>query len=141
MLTYETAHSRYLYKLIMNLQPRLENKALLIRPLKESDFESLYDVAKDPKIWEQHPRKRNVRTEFEQFFSESIKSKGALVIIDKKTDTIIGSSRYKIFDEVPNILEIGWTFLDRTYWGGEYNGMVKNLMTQYAFDFVTEIHL
>ena len=38
-----------------NLQPALENELVILRPLNEQDFESLYQVAKDPLIWEQHP--------------------------------------------------------------------------------------
>lgn len=123
----------------MNLQLTLENELVRIRPLDHSDLELLYEVAKDPKIWEQHPCKRYLKTEFEKFFSESIESNGALTILDKTTDKIIGSSRYKIFGEFPNIVEIGWTFLDRSYWGGKYNEVVKKLMIEHVFNFVNSI--
>jgi RimJ/RimL family protein N-acetyltransferase len=33
-------------------------------------------------------------------------------------------------------MEIGWTFLDRKYWGGKYNKVVKDLMIEHAFNFV-----
>ena len=36
----------------MNLQPTLENDLVILRPLRESDFEALYEVAKDPLIWD-----------------------------------------------------------------------------------------
>ncbi|NNK19585.1 MAG: GNAT family N-acetyltransferase, partial [Maribacter sp.] len=120
----------------MDLQPILENELVRIRPLRNSDLESLYNVAKDPKIWEQHPCKRYLRAEFEQFFIESIESKGALIIFDKKTDQIIGSSRFKKVEGFSNGVEIGWTFLDRKYWGGKYNKTVKDLMIAHAFNYV-----
>ena len=123
----------------MDLQPTLENKLVRIRPLDRSDLEPLYQVAKDPKIWEQHPRKRHVKAEFEKFFYESMESNGALSVIDQTTDSIIGSSRYKTFDGVPNMVEIGWTFLGRAFWGGTYNKAMKTLMIQHAFDFVDNI--
>ncbi len=123
----------------MNLQPILKSELVKIRPLSKEDQEELYQVAKDPKIWEQHPCKRNERAEFEKFFKESITSKGALTIIDSQTNTIIGSSRFKTIEGFQNGVEIGWTFLSRNYWGGIYNKEVKHLMMQHAFGFVDHI--
>ena len=39
----------------MNLQPSLESELIILRPLRKSDFKELFEVAKDPLIWEQHP--------------------------------------------------------------------------------------
>ena len=33
-------------------------------------------------------------------------------------------------------VEIGWTFLARSHWGGLYNGEMRSLMLQHAFQFV-----
>jgi N-acetyltransferase len=123
----------------MDLQPTLENELLKIRPMENGDREALYEVAKDPKIWEQHPCKRHLKTEFEKFFVESIQSNGALIILDKLSDEIIGSSRFKIFVGFSNGVEIGWTFLSRKYWGGKYNKSVKDLMIDHAFKYVDNI--
>lgn len=38
-----------------SIQPNLENDYVQILPLEINDFEGLYQVAKDKKIWEQHP--------------------------------------------------------------------------------------
>jgi RimJ/RimL family protein N-acetyltransferase len=38
---------------------------------------------------------------------------------------------------VPTQVEIGWTFLARSYWGGVYNGELKRLMVDHAFRFVS----
>ncbi len=123
----------------MNLQPTLESALVRIRPLAEEDKESLYQVANDPKIWEQHPCPRYLRSEFDEFFKESITSKGALAILDKSTGDLIGSSRFKSIDGNFNGVEIGWTFLARAYWGGKYNSEVKTLMMNYAFNYVDNI--
>ena len=123
----------------MDLQPTLENKFVIIRPLNKTDLEPLYEVAKDPKIWKQHPCKRYLRTEFEHFFAESLYSDGALTILDKMTNKVIGSSRFKRVKGFQNGIEIGWTFLSRKYWGGKYNKMVKDLMINHAFNFVDNI--
>jgi len=37
------------------------------------------------------------------------------------------------------VVEIGWTFLARAYWGGEYNGELKRLVLNHAFRFVERV--
>lgn len=124
----------------LNLQPNLENEFIILRPLLESDFDDLYEVAKDPMIWEQHPSHNRYTLEvFTVYFNDSIKSKGALVILDKLTNKIIGSSRFQIIDTTDQAIEIGWSFLSRNYWGGKYNKYVKDLMMNHAFRFVKDI--
>ena len=56
--------------------------------------------------------------------------------IDRKTQTIIGSSRYFGYEPQKSEIEIGWTFLARAYWGGTYNAEMKHLMLDHAFRFV-----
>jgi RimJ/RimL family protein N-acetyltransferase len=36
-------------------------------------------------------------------------------------------------------VEIGWTFLARSHWGGKYNGQMKELMLRHAFRFVERV--
>jgi len=38
-----------------DLQPVLKGELLRLRPLRLDDFSSLFAVAADPLIWEQHP--------------------------------------------------------------------------------------
>ncbi len=116
-----------------NLQPFLENDLVTIKPLIREDFENLFNVASDPLIWEQHQNKfRYTLKEFTLFFKESMASHGALVILDRQSQDVIGSSRFKMVDEVDKVVEIGWSFLAKDYWGGLYNRAVKKLMVNYA---------
>lgn len=123
----------------MNLQLILTGDLVSLRPLLDSDFEELYEVAKDPKIWEQHHSKRYLKTVFEPFFDESLRSNGALAIVDNVKNAIIGSSRYKTFKDFRNVVEIGWTFIAREYWGGSYNMEIKGLMANYAFAYYDNV--
>lgn len=123
-----------------DLQPILENDLVKLRPLSSKDFDSLYKVASDSLIWEQHPdNKRYTLSGFTKFFNESIASKGALVIIEKESGNVIGSSRFNLVPKYKEAVEIGWTFLSRVYWGEQYNLVCKQLMMNYAFQFVNEI--
>ena len=122
------------------LQPILENDLLILRPLGPDDFEYLYEVASDPGIWEQHPEKNRYEREvFRVFFDKGIESKGAFAVISKKTREIIGSTRFYPVKETQNAIEIGWTFLARKFWGGDYNKSMKLLLMDYAFHFVENI--
>jgi len=121
---------------MVNLQPILENDLVLVRPLKLEDFEKLYQVANDPLIWELHQNPdRHELPVFKQFFKDAIASRGAFVIIEKTTNTIIGSSRFKLAANTIDAVEVGWTFLSRDFWGGTYNKSFKTLMINHAFKY------
>ena len=66
-------------------------------------------------------------------------SGGAFVIIDRKTQHIIGSTRFYGYDPEKSEIEIGWTFLARKYWGGRYNAEMKRLLLNHAFKFVESV--
>jgi RimJ/RimL family protein N-acetyltransferase len=122
------------------LQPHLVGELLEVRPLQPEDWEDLIRVASDPLIWEQHPASDRYRKKvFKEFFREALESGGAFVVIDRKTQKIIGSSRYFGFDPAKSEIEIGWTFLARSHWGGKYNGELKRLMLDHAFKFVESV--
>jgi len=123
-----------------DLQPRLVGELIEVRPLAADDWESLFAVASDPLIWEQHPASDRYREDvFREFFREALETGSAFVVIDRKTGEMIGSSRYFGFDPEESVVEIGWTFLARAYWGGNYNGELKRLMLDHAFRFVERV--
>jgi len=123
-----------------DLQPVLKGKLLELRPLRAEDFDDLFAVAADPLIWEQHPAQdRYQKDDFRVFFREALESGGALVAIDTKDGRVIGSSRFHGYDGDKSEVEIGWTFLARSHWGGRYNGEMKQLMLQHAFRFVDRV--
>jgi N-acetyltransferase len=122
------------------LQPHLVGDLLELRPLRPEDWESLFAVASDPLIWEQHPAHDRYGEEvFREFFREALESGGALVVMDRQTQKIIGSSRYFGFEPTKREIEIGWTFLARSHWGGKYNIELKRLMLNHAFRFVESV--
>src|SRR5262249_29121245 len=76
---------------------------------------------------------------FREFFREALTSGGAFVVRDRKDGRIIGSSRYHGYNAMAGEVEIGWTFLARAYWGGAYNGEMKQLMLDHAFRSVNRV--
>lgn len=123
-----------------DLQPILKGEHVHLRPLHVEDFDLLYAVASDPLIWEQHPAKdRYMESVFRAFFQEALESGGALLATDVNNGQVIGSSRFHGYNEEAGWIEIGWTFLARSHWGGVYNGEMKRLMLRHAFRFVNNV--
>src|SRR5438034_5757047 len=123
-----------------DLQPHLTGELIELRPLRPEDWEALFAVASDPLIWEQHPNyDRYQEAVFRECFRGALESGGAFVAIDRSTQAIIGSTRYAAYDPENSEIEIGWTFLARSHWGGKYNGEMKRLMLDHAFQFVENV--
>ncbi len=124
-----------------DMQPVLQDDLIVIKPLKEDDFEGLFEVASDPEIWIQHPNKeRYKRDVFIKFFQGAIESKGAFLVTDKKTGGIIGSSRYYNLPEITDGIAIGYTFLAKHCWGNTFNRSLKKLMLDHAFNYVETVY-
>jgi N-acetyltransferase len=125
---------------MLDRQPVLEGEHVLLRPLAPGDWDALFAVASDPLIWEQHPAHDRWREPvFRAFFDDALANAGALVAIDRATDAVIGSSRFQGLDEADGgSVEIGWTFLARSHWGGTYNHDMKRLMLAHALASVAE---
>lgn len=124
----------------MNLQPSiLENEWVKLIPLHETDFELLYDVAKDPLIWEQHPNPDRYKKEvFQTYFKGAIESKGAF-LINNNSDEPIGCTRFYDYFPDKSEIKIGYTFFSRDCWGKPFNRSTKLLMLDYAFRFVDHV--
>ena len=111
-----------------------------LRPLRADDWTALYAVASDPLLWAQHPASDRYQEDvFKEFFRVALDSRSALIAMDAKDGTVIGSSRYHGYDDVAREIEIGWTFLARSHWGGRHNGQMKQLMLDHAFQFVDRV--
>jgi len=123
-----------------DLQPHLKGELTELRPLAPDDWADLFAVASDPLIWEQHPESdRHEEEVFRDFFKGALESGGAFVVIDRKTQRIVGSTRFHGYEPEKSEIEIGWTFLARKYWGGRYNREMKQLMLAHAFQFVENV--
>ncbi|MGS0747131.1 GNAT family N-acetyltransferase [Halpernia sp. GG3] len=120
-----------------SIQQELGNENVILKPLKEGDFEDLFSQASDKEVWNQHPNKNRYKREvFENFFTGALESKGAFKIIDAVSHKIIGSTRFYDFKENENSIFVGYTFYGKAFWGKNYNSQVKKLMLDYIFQLV-----
>ena len=125
----------------MDRQPVLAGERLHLRPLAAGDWEALFAVASDPLIWAIHPsHDRWQEPVFRPFFDDALAKGGALAVIDRASGAMIGSSRFQAYDPAEGgSVEIGWTFLARSHWGGTYNHELKRLMLAHALQFVERV--
>ena len=125
----------------MDRQPVLEGERLLLRPLREGDWDALYAVAADRELWAVHPsHDRWQEPVFREFFADALAKGGALAVLHQGTNEIIGSSRFQGYDPADGgTVEIGWTFLARRHWGTGLNAEMKRLMLEHAFRFVDRV--
>jgi RimJ/RimL family protein N-acetyltransferase len=123
-----------------DFQPTLSGPSIIVRPIAPGDWTELYAVGSDPKIWEVHPLPdRWTEPKFRAFFDDAVKSKMAFAFVDRSNGKLIGSSRYYGYEPEKSEIEIGWTFLARSHWGGTSNREVKRLMLDHAFTFVDTV--
>ena len=115
------------------LQPVLEGRTLQLRPLQADDFDALYAAAADPLIWAQHPEPLRYRRDvFATLFEGALASKGALLVMQRDSGRVVGTSRYYDWDADKGEVAIGYTFLTRDLWGGPANAEMKRLMLDHA---------
>jgi RimJ/RimL family protein N-acetyltransferase len=123
-----------------DFQPTLTGPNIVVRPISSDDWPELFAAGSDPEIWKVHPvSDRYTEPEFRKFFDGAINSKMAFVFVDRASGRLIGSSRYYGYDPALSEIEIGWTFIARSHWGGAANREVKRLMLDHAFTFVDTV--
>ena len=125
----------------MDRQPSLDGELIDLRPLAEADWDALFAVAADRELWAQHPmHTRWQEPVFRAFFAEALAEGGALVAIERASGKVIGSSQYRgLTADDGGSVEIGWSFIARSHWGGRTNGEMKRLMLAHALQSVAQV--
>ena len=125
----------------MDRQPILEGERVTLRPLREDDWDALWAIGGDPAVWEQHPIHDRWREDiFRPFFEDALAKGGALAVVHRNSDAVIGSSRFQNYDaEDGGSVEIGWTFIEPRWWRRGINPEMKRLMLAHAFQFVSRV--
>jgi RimJ/RimL family protein N-acetyltransferase len=123
-----------------DFQPTLTGPTMIVRPIAAADWTELFAAGSDPEIWKVHPvPDRYTEAGFRKFFDGALTSKMGFAFVERSTGRLIGSSRYYGYEPELGEIEIGWTFLARSHWGGATNREVKRLMLDHAFTFVDTV--
>jgi RimJ/RimL family protein N-acetyltransferase len=125
---------------VLTIEPiTLEGKYIILRPPSFEDIDGLTNAARDGEIWNnsftQFPNANEISIYIEEMLDLS--SKGIIlpfVTIDKASNTVVGTTRYLNIDYENNRLEIGHTWIAKSWRKTYVNTEVKFLMLQYAFE-------
>jgi RimJ/RimL family protein N-acetyltransferase len=118
----------------------LQNNRVLLRPMVMEDFENLYTVATaDKDLVQYSPYQIHTKEFLEGYIKTSLTERAAgirypFVVFDKKTETYAGSTSFANVSNKDQRLEIGWTWIDKTFQQTGLNRACKSLLLSYAFD-------
>lgn len=117
----------------------LENDIVQLRPIEFVDVEGILEAASDPKIWTHMSATLLTRAAVLDYTEKAVKEREAcqshkLVIISKETEKIIGSTTFFDISSEHKRLEIGYTWLNPTYWRTNINTNCKYLLLMYCFE-------
>lgn len=117
----------------------LENDVVLLKPIEFTDMEGIAEAAKDERIWE-HMQVNLVTSEaVEQYIQNAVAARNnqtfyVFVIIDKKTNQIVGCTSFLDISLEHKRLEIGGTWLTPSVWRTSINTHCKYLLLSYCFE-------
>lgn len=117
----------------------LESENLKLIPLSLEFKDDLLNAAKDGELWKlwytsvpsEETIDQYIETALQQFQN---KTSLPFVIVNKATDSIIGSTRYCNIDSSNRRLEIGYTWYAKTFQRTGVNTECKHLLLQHAFE-------
>ena len=117
----------------------LEGELVALEPLEEAHAEGLWAAAQAPEIWQWLAHVGDSRENFDHWLDLSLTAhregrEGVFATRDRRSGEIVGSTRYLAVRPADRALEIGWTWLNPSAWGGGINVEQKLLLLGYAFE-------
>ncbi len=118
--------------------PTLEGRIVRLEPLSEGHAAGLWEASRDPRTWRWLPiRQPQTPEELEAWIEEALaRAAGGvdLPLVTFHADEVVGSTRFLALRPEHRSLEIGWTWLHPSAWGGGVNVEAKLLMLGHAFE-------
>jgi RimJ/RimL family protein N-acetyltransferase len=117
----------------------LEGRYIILRPPSIDDINGLSIAASDGEIWNSRFSQFPNPNEIQKYIQEMLElsSKGSIlpfITIHKASNTIVGTTRYLNIDYENHRLEIGHTWIAKSWRKTYVNTKAKFLMLQYAFE-------
>jgi RimJ/RimL family protein N-acetyltransferase len=116
----------------------VEGKFVKLLPLQLSHLDELFEAGKFPQIWQFNTNNITTKDHMKKYIEKALegKEKGSVipyVIIDKKSNELVGSTRYYNIDITNYNLDIGYTWITPSYQKSYVNTESKILMLSQAF--------
>lgn len=117
----------------------LENNRARLTALQAGDIYELEKVAYEPSLWKLGMSNIKEQKDLEEYIDIALQEKAAktsypVLIFDKQTNSVAGSTRYGNISFPHKRLEIGWTWMHPKHQGTGLNKACKFLLLQFAFD-------
>ena len=128
---------------MLTIEPTtLVGRYIILRPSSIEDIDGLSIAARDGEIWNNRFSQFPNLNEIEKYIQEmlDLSSKGLIlpfITIHKSSNTIVGITRYLNIDYENHRLEIGHTWIAKSWRKTYVNTEAKLLMLQYAFEKLT----
>ena len=125
---------------MLTIEPTtLVGRYIILRPPSIEDIDGLTIAARDGEIWNNRFSQFPNLNEIEKYIQEmlDLSSKGSIlpfITIHKSSNTIVGTTRYLNIDYENHRLEIGHTWIAKSWRKTYVNTEAKFLMLQYAFE-------
>jgi N-acetyltransferase len=122
----------------------LETENVRLEPLRAEHKEALLAASEDGNLqalwFASIPTKESIDSYLEKAMTDFTLDKGlAFAVIDKKTNTVIGTTRYTNATPEHRRLEIGYTWYAKTYQRTHVNSECKLLLLTHAFETLNAI--
>jgi RimJ/RimL family protein N-acetyltransferase len=117
----------------------LEGEHVRLEPLATAHKQGLCDAISDGELWSLFvtlvPHPRSIDSFFERAQQEYAAGEGlAFATIDRRTGRVAGSTRFMKANHAHRRLEVGYTFLGKSWQRTSINTEAKLLMLKYAFE-------
>jgi RimJ/RimL family protein N-acetyltransferase len=117
----------------------LEGTFVRLEPLALSHVEGLCAVGLDPDLWRVTMTLLKTEDDMRKYVQEALQGQRdgstlPFAIVEKKSRTVVGSTRYGNIDRASRRLEIGWTWVARPWQRTAVNTECKYLLLRHAFE-------
>ena len=124
----------------MNVEPiSLEGKFVRLDPMRIDHLPALCKAGLEPSLWEWTTALVKDESDMERYVRTALADQALgmavpFVTIDRKSDTVVGSTRFANIDTRNRRAEIGWTWVNPDWQRTVINTEAKLLMLTHAFD-------
>ncbi|GEM74479.1 GNAT family N-acetyltransferase [Vibrio sagamiensis] len=118
---------------------QLESEDFKLIPMQREHASKLISAASDGQLWDlwftSVPNKDSIQSYIDIALEQKLYGTGLpFVVIDKRTECIVGSTRFCSADLKNKRVEIGYTWYSKQYQRSSCNTTCKKLMLEYAFE-------
>jgi len=125
---------------IFQQQPIFENERVLLRPIRESDFDSLLPFSlNEPEIWHYGLVTAAGEENLKNYIANAVKNLNdkkeyPLIVFDKKANAYAGSTRFYDIQQPYFTAQLGYTWYGKKFQRTGLNRQCKLLLITYAFE-------